>query len=298
MSKTGVFQEGSKFVAYYNGEVVRKTKHQSYAQKALVDLGLQVESTVEVEVPVSSRFSINQRFDFLGKTVKMVAKGLQASAVISGTGGLGKSHAVKKALLSAGLKDMSVIGVEEGTRINRSKTFKIVKGYSTARGLYRNLWENNDSVIVADDMDSILKDPVALNLLKGALDSYDTRVISWSAEGRGDDGLPKSFIFTGRIIFVTNMPMCKIDQAIRSRSITIDVSMSLGEIIERMQTMIEDDEFLPEFNMQHKVDALKFIDENKTVMKEITLRTLITVAKIRSTGDKDWKDLAEYATLG
>ena len=37
----------------------------------------------------------------------------------------------------------------------------MVKGYSTAKGLYRTLFENNGMVIIFDDCDSILKDDVA-----------------------------------------------------------------------------------------------------------------------------------------
>ena len=48
--------------------------------------------------------------------------------------------------------------------------------------MYRTLFENNKSIIVFDDCDAVLKDPVALNLLKGALDSYGKRIMSWNAD--------------------------------------------------------------------------------------------------------------------
>jgi hypothetical protein len=171
-----------------------------------------------------------------------------------------------------------------------------VKGYSTAKGLFRTLFENNDSVIIFDDCDSVLKDPVALNLLKGALDSYDTRIITWNAEIRDPD-LPRSFIFTGRVIFISNMTEDKIDQAIRSRSAVIDVTMTLQEIVDRMQVMINDPEFLPDFEQETKTDALNFINELKSEMREVNLRTLITVCKVRAADtDGTWKNLAEYLT--
>ena len=172
----------------------------------------------------------------------------------------------------------------------------MVKGYSTAKGLFRTLFENNDSVIVMDDTDSVLKDPVAINILKAALDSYDTRVISWNADMRDDD-LPRSFIFTGRVIFISNLPENKIDQAIRSRSAVIDVSMTLQETVDRMSAMIQDDLFLPEYEMTVKMDALQFIDEKKDMMSDVNLRTLITVAKVRAADeDGTWKEMAEYLT--
>jgi hypothetical protein len=294
--KTGIFQEGRRFVVYKDGEVIKRANMRIHAenffaktQKGFEQVSVSVASEVE-----PSKFHVNKRFQFLNKTVKMVAKGLQNSAVISGSGGLGKSYSVKKALYEAGLKDLSVEGTQEGVRLNRSKSFVVVKGYSTAKGLFRTIYESKDSVLVFDDCDSVLKDPVALNLLKGALDSYDTRIISWNADMRDDD-LPKSFIYTGRIIFISNLPESKIDQAIRSRSAVIDVSMTTDEVVDRMGVMIEEDEFLPEFEKNIKVDALEFIAKMKNKMREINLRTLITVCKVRAADeDGTWAEMAEY----
>ena len=168
----------------------------------------------------------------------------------------------------------------------------MVKGYSTAKGLYRTLFENNKSIIVFDDCDAVLKDPVALNLLKGALDSYGKRIISWNADMRDDD-LPRSFNFEGRVIFISNMDQDRIDQAIRSRSMMIDLSMTLDQKIDRMEYIAKSDEFLPEYDTTVKSDALALIRSIKTECKEINLRTLIAVCKIRAS-NKNYKDLATY----
>ena len=61
------------------------------------------------DVVVESRFSINERFGFIQDMVMMLAKGDQASVVITGPGGLGKSFTVLKSLKAAGLKDMSLV---------------------------------------------------------------------------------------------------------------------------------------------------------------------------------------------
>jgi len=293
--KHGVYAAGKRFEVYINGEMVKRANLKMHAEnffaKTVGKAAVSIEKT-------ENRFHVNKRFEFLNKTVKMVAKGLQASAVVSGSGGLGKSFSVKKALIESGLKDISTIVAEseEGSNIRRARSFVIVKGYSTAKGLYRTLFENNDTVIVFDDCDSVLKDPVALNLLKGALDSYDTRIISWNADMRDED-LPRSFIFTGRVVFISNMSEDKIDQAIRSRSAVIDLSMTLQEVVDRMAVMIKEDEFLPMFDMSIKKDALKFIDNNKEKMSEVNLRTLITVAKVRAADeDGTWAEHAEYLT--
>jgi hypothetical protein len=159
--------------------------------------------------------------------------------------------------------------------------------------LYRTLFENNKSIVVFDDCDAVLKDPVALNLLKGALDSYGKRVISWNADLRDED-LPRSFNFEGRVIFISNMTQDSIDQAIRSRSMLIDLSMSSEQKIDRMEYIAKCDSFLPEYEQNIKQDALTLIRELKDEAKEISLRTLISVCKVRAANPKDYKEMAEY----
>ena len=243
--------------------------------------------------PKEEKYDINTRFGFVEKLVTMVATGVQPSAVITGSGGLGKTYTVTKTLQSSGYKDISDLAeFQVGSVINTRKCFTFVKGYSTPKGLYRTLFENNKSIIVFDDCDAVLKDPVALNLLKGALDSYGKRIISWNADMRDDD-LPRSFNFEGRVIFISNMSQDKIDQAIRSRSMMIDLSMTLDQKIDRMEHIALSDEFMPEYTKAQKQDALGLIRDIKDEAKEISLRTLISVTKIRASND-DWKDLATY----
>ena len=55
----------------------------------------------------------------------------------------------------------------------------------------------------------------------------------------------------------------------------------------------ESAEFMPEFTKEQKMDALGLIRELANEAKEISLRTLISVTKIRS-ANKDWKEMATY----
>lgn len=252
----------------------------------------------EVEVVVESRFSINERFGFVGDMVSMLCKGDQASVVITGPGGLGKTFNVIKALQSNGMKDISDVSeFELGTRVNLNKSFRVIKGYSTPKGLYRALYENKDGVIVFDDCDSVLKDPVSLNLLKGALDSYSRRIISWRADIRDED-LPTCFEFKGRVIFISNLSSVQMDQAIISRSLAVDLSMTKQQKVDRMRFLCGASDFMTEFPKAMKTDALNLIEELKDKVKELTLRTLIQVTMIRKGAGTNWKNLAEYAICG
>ena len=275
------------------GSKTIKSYSKAYVERKVKAMVGDIQTAVAAATEKQNRYGINDRFGFVEKLVTMVANNVQPSAVITGEGGLGKTYTVTKTLEANGYKDISDLAdFQVGTIINTRKCFTMVKGYSTAKGLYRTLFENNKSIIVFDDCDAVLKDPVALNLLKGALDSYGKRIISWNADMRDDD-LPRSFNFEGRVIFISNMDQDRIDQAIRSRSMMIDLSMSATQKIDRMEYIAKSDEFLPEYDATIKSDALALIRSIKDDVKEISLRTLIAVSKVRAS-NKDWKDLATY----
>lgn len=292
-----VQKENDRFVITVNGKTF-KSSNPSYIAWKFKDIsGVSktfseiIEGSTNKQEIQKSEFPINQRFSFVESVVSMVAKGVQTSAVITGEGGLGKTFTVLKVLKEEGFNDLN--DAEIGS--TGKNCFIQIKGFSTAKNLFRTLYDNNDAVIVFDDVDSILKCPVSINILKAALDSYDRRIITWGAETRGDDDLPRSFEFTGRVIFISNLDQNKIDQAIRSRSMLIDLSMTLDQKIERMLTLIEDEDFMPEYSLEEKQDALEFISDNKESAREISLRSLITVSKLRAHSPQDsWKDLAKY----
>ena len=245
-----------------------------------------------------SRFSINERFGFVSDMVTMLAIGDQASVIVTGPGGLGKSFTVTQALRQSGLQDVSLTeDFEVGETLSKS-AYRVVRGYSTAKGLYRALYENRNGVLVFDDTDSILRDPVSLNLLKAALDSYSRRIITYRADIRDDD-LPQSFEFKGRVVFISNLSSSQIDQAILSRSMVVDLSMTTQQKVDRMRYLIDAPEFMPEFSRAMKLDALNLIDDVKDRVRELSLRSLIQCTKIRKANPNgNWKQLAEFALCG
>jgi hypothetical protein len=283
-----------KYVAVINGKTVKRSKkeHMDYVIRKAQ------ESTSDAVVAQESRFSINERFGFVSDMVTMLANGAQASVVVTGPGGLGKSFTVSKTLNACGFKDVSTLeDFAVGTVIKTNKAFRVIKGYSTPKGLYRTLYENRDGVIVFDDCDSVLKDPVSLNLLKGALDSYSRRIISWRADIKDED-LPTTFEFKGRIVFISNLASTQIDQAIITRSMAVDLSMTRKQKIERMRHLLDSGEFMPEFDKGTKTDAMSLIDKLQDKVKELSLRTLIQVTKIRKSAGSNWANLAEYTICG
>ena len=224
----------------------------------------------------TTEFNINQKFNFLKDLTSMVVNDITPSMVVVGEGGLGKTHSVKTTIAENGLEDNEYV---------------FFKGYSTARGLYNTLFDNNGKLIVFDDCDSVLEDKVALNILKSALDSYETREISWMAKMTKGDVYPNQFKFTGRVIFISNKNKDKMDEAVLSRSLTVDLSMTSTEKIERMEFILED--ILPDYDMDVKTDALNFLTINKDNC-QLNMRTLIMISKMRRTFPDTWTNLANF----
>ena len=225
---------------------------------------------------MTNEFDINQRFGFFNDLTSMVVNGVTPSLVVLGEGGLGKSYSVTKTIEANDLE---------------SDEYVFFKGYSTARGLYNTLYDNNGKLIVFDDCDSVLDDKVAVNILKSALDSYDKRTISWMSKVSKSDEYPQHFDFTGRIIFISNKSKEKIDEAILTRSLTVDLTMTPDDKISRMEAILGS--ILPEYDMADKRAALEFL---KSVKDEVSLnmRMLIMVTKMCLQYPDTWRNLATY----
>ena len=191
-------------------------------------------------------------FDEITDYVTMAAKELLPALLITGQGGIGKSYNVEKILDQFG---------------KRHETWEKVKGKASAAAMYNTLWYNRDKIVVFDDCDSVFKDPDAINVLKGALDSNDFREISWAtkAEGmvytldlddnkeilqrcqewsdqhHGKEAIPNHFIFEGEVIFISNLTKADIykkDAALLTRCTCIDVVLSAQGVMKRLQTVL------------------------------------------------------------
>lgn len=251
---------------------------------------------VTVTPPKTENWDINQKFDFLSHLTRMVINQTSVSLIITGEGGLGKTYTVMKELLKK--------------RQVKNEDYHVVKGFSTAKGLFKTLFEQNGKLIIFDDCDEVLENVIAKNILKGALDSYATREISWISTSMVDDGLPQTFEFTGRVIFISNKDQSSIEQAILSRSMCIDLTMSNEDKLVRMEWIANNSK---DFMVSHKKEdvlaALTLIKENINDIREFSLRSLEKVVKIKAgENDKgydddgnevevDWKDLAKFMLL-
>jgi len=216
-------------------------------------------------------------FNNLERLTKMVGRGIQPSLVITGLAGVGKTHLVKETLKQMGLRE--------------SYEFEHFKGKATAAGLFITLYQNSDKIVVLDDCDSVFKDDDAVNILKAALDSYDTRKISYIStkplKDEYGEPIPSHFEFTGKIIFILNIHQSKLDEAIRSRSFVADISMNTAQMFQRMEQLMASME--PRIPLAAKQQALEIMQslDAKYGGVDINLRSFIKAARICAMGFED-----------
>lgn len=252
-------------------------------------------------VPPPPDFTVEQKIHFLRTNVRMVAKGVSNSLLVIGEGGLGKTWNTMEVLQECGLKDLrkTMVEAEIGQKILMKNHYLFVKGTGSAKGLYRLLFENNNGLLILDDADDLLFDKTGQNLLKTALDTLNERWLTWQAEEPpGGSDLPRSFEYTGRIIFLSNQPPEKVNQALKTRALRADMSFSRDQIIEYMETyIIPNDVFMPDISAKHKQDALNLIKDIRDMipLKSFSARALIHACNYRASGEKDWKDLATHS---
>jgi len=235
---------------------------------------------IEVKEP-KVKFSVTERFEFIDQFVTLVGNRKLNSFILTGSGGLGKTHAVIEGLKRKGLKEDTIM--EEGD-------FIFIRGYSTAKALYRTLWEQNGKVIIFDDADSVHKDPIGANILKAALGSEDKRVISWGAEFAESEELPNRFEFRGRIVFISNLSQEQFPQALLSRSMKVDLTLNTEEKLERIRQVFDD----IDVELTEKTEVLEFVDQYADLASDLNIRSCLNILKLKRDIGDNWQRLALY----
>jgi hypothetical protein len=242
------------------------------------------------------------RFEVLKDMTKAVKEGTVRAMIVTGPPGVGKSFGVEEVLSKDDLFD---------TLGNRKPKYEIVKGAMSAVGLYSKLYHYSEkgNVIVFDDCDSVLLDDLSLNILKAALDSSKKRTISWNTDSRvlRSEGVPDRFEFKAGAIFITNIKFENVRSkklqdhlaALESRCHYIDLQMDTDrEKVLRIKQITQDgmlDTY--EFEDCVKDEITDYIVENRSKMRELSLRTVLKVADLRKSFPTTWKSMAEVTVM-
>jgi len=246
---------------------------------------------------------IAERFGILESMTKAALNGEIRALIVSGPPGVGKSFTVEHEIERANLFQ------QVATQKNKHN---VVKGSASAIGLYKALYEHSDenSVLVLDDVDSVLFDDVCLNLLKGALDSGKSRKISWLLESRvlKNEDIPNSFNFKGAVIFLTNLKFNSIKsqrlkdhlEALQSRCHYLDLTLDTQrDKILRIKQIARTGALFEEMGIGEigQDIIIDFMDTNKNKMRELSLRMAIKVAQLYKSFPHTWEAMTKATCM-
>lgn len=237
------------------------------------------------------------------KTLEIMANascdGFNRAMIVSGPAGIGKSEGINRALAKR----------EAEGDIN----FVSVKGYVRATGLYKVLYENQESsnVIVFDDADSIFYDDVSLNLLKAATDTTKKRELFWLTEGKmydqDDELLPNRFTFEGSIIFITNIDFDAMANsgnklaphmaAMMSRAHYLNVNIKTpAAYLVRIKQVMDSGMISHLVSREDEQIIFEYIKDNAARLRELSLRVVIKITDMYLM-TPDWRDLVECTLM-
>ena len=246
---------------------------------------------------------LGERFEILTEMTKAVKSGTVRAMIVSGPPGVGKSYGVEQVLQKDGLFD--ILG-------ERKPKFEVVKGAMSSIGLYAKLYEFSEeqNVIVFDDCDSILMEDLSLNILKGALDSSNKRVIQWNTDSRllRSEGIPDKFEFKGAAIFITNIKFEHVKSkklrdhldALESRCHYIDLQMDTNrEKILRIKQVVNQGEMLSKYEFEPcvKDEIVEFVVSNQDRLRELSLRMVLKIADLRKAFPLSWTAMVKTTCM-
>ena len=247
---------------------------------------------------------INERFSVLDEITEATAYGHVRSAIISGPPGVGKSFGVEKVLQE--INGLEIIS-------NSDIKYEVISGSASPIGVYKKLFEHSDKdhVVVFDDCDSVLLDPVSLAILKAALDTSKRRYISWNSESYSlvKEGIPNKFEFKGAVLFLTNIDFSNVRskvlkphlEAIQSRCLYLHLGIeTMRDKFLRVKGLTKSSGMLDEYDFAPGTDKmiLNYIKHNIHRLRELSLRTVLKIANlVRYKKGKDWERLADLTIL-
>ena len=258
--------------------------------------------------------------------IKQVLNGNKKALFAYGTGGVGKTFTLQSELDNAinpvteqkyqAYDDELDMGPDDYDYIS-------IGGKSTPTALYQSLYEHNGKLIIYDDCDSVLEDPTALMILKKVLDTSGDGTVDYQSTTKlktsKGEPVPYRFKFTGKVIFVSNIPKEKKIKdknlaAVLSRTLAADLTMTADETIEKLESIkdkikiknYQTHEEIP-LTSEDKTNVLDFFKKYKDSVdiSKLNVRTFMDISLILAESkqhpedfkDISWEDLA-IATFG
>jgi hypothetical protein len=275
-------------------------KRSPTAQQAIAqNPDLHETAPVEPEIPetdaeILSR--VGERFNMLNTITRGCCTGAVRSTIVSGVGGVGKTHAIEQIL--------------DHYRETQNIQSEVVRGVLSAVNLYKLLYRNRTKhcITVLDDADGIFWDEDALSILKVALDSSLTRKISWMSESQAlkNDDVPNTFEYAGSMIFITNIDFqTYVDngkgklaphlQALLTRTMYLDLKLHTDrDLMLWIDHVITKNHVLVKDGLKHEQEkeVLDFMKANRTDLRNLSIRTALKLAMLVKMNPAKWQTMA------
>lgn len=261
---------------------------------------LKTKQEEEVEAKAGDRVPYGDVLEHLEGLTAGIIKGAFNALFVAGKGGTGKTTVVERVLKAHGLSDGDGYFKNTGT--------------ASPAGVYTLLYHHRNDIILFDDCDGALSDTDARNLIKAATDTKKERKLVWNKkssfiynpdeadaqalEGYEEDPdmAPKFFDFKGRIIFISNLPLIKLDPdgALRTRAFVINVDPTDDEMFEHMTKILHEIKMEDGLTLSdtEKEEVLEVVKKSKR-KGDVSLRKLVRGLNLAASGAPNWKTLVE-----
>ncbi|EON8120467.1 hypothetical protein G17_00091 [Escherichia phage vB_EcoM_G17] len=221
------------------------------------------------------------------------------SMVVSGAPGVGKTYTLSQRLQKA----------HDAAEWNVAT----ISGKMTTLALYEVLYKNRHStnVLVLDDMDSIFDSEDGMNLLKAVLDS-GKRTVSYMTSSKylSTNGIPNSFDFNGRIVFITNKDLALDAKAktkmsahyaaLMSRSVYVDLQIQTkSDIMIHIENVMTKTNILASkgVNSNGSKAILNWMLKHEDSLRSPSLRMPLLISAVYNNNPYDWEEQCENLFL-
>jgi hypothetical protein len=156
-----------------------------------------------------------------------------------------------------------------------------------------------------------MRDIDARNIIKAATDTKKVRKLVWNKKSSFifnpeeedpaayEDDLamaPSYFDFKGRIIFISNLPLSKLDPdgALRTRAYVINIDPTDDELFEHMGRILHDIKLEDGLSLTSKQreEVLEVVKTSKR-KGDVSLRKLVRALNLAASGAPDWETLVK-----
>lgn len=207
-------------------------------------------------------------YEHLDLYLSKFARGELGLVLLLGRHGTGKSETVRRVLSSP---------VHTGKRDGR---LLYVEGHMQPFGLYRQLWEFRDQLVVLDDLDRLYADQDCVRLLKPLCNTMRQKHLSWLTNVTANDrSLPSSFTTSSSVILICNewKSLNPNVRALEDRAIILHFCPDNAAVHRKVQEWFEDRE------------VYDFLGKLLPLIPEISMRHYCKGAHLRRAGLTDWR---------